>query len=142
MLDELAMRRQEGHRCRRHCNKPGASRRAGRGNGGCMRMGMSYQVDEIGRGPAEEATYKPVHLATPCAREGVASVYVSFMGTLLLLMGLRKAMSHGIWPRTVTTQYTSDLQCLNSEQTGGSPDAPEVQRANGALDSDGEIRGA
>lgn len=51
-------------------------------------------------------------------------------------------MSHGIQPRTVTTQHTSDLQCLNSEQTRGSPDAPEAQRANGALDSDGEVRGA
>lgn len=51
---------------------------------------MSYQVDEIGRGPAEDAAYKPVYLATPCAREGAASVYVPFMGTLLLLMGLRK----------------------------------------------------
>lgn len=53
-------------------------------------MGVSYQVDEIGRGPAEEAAYKPAQLATPCAREGAASMYMPFMGTLLLLRGLRK----------------------------------------------------
>lgn len=51
-------------------------------------------------------------------------------------------MSHGIRPRTVTTQHTSHLQCLNSKQTGGSPDALEAQHANIALDSDSEVRGA
>lgn len=90
MLDELAVMRQDGQSCCHHCNKPGASRRVGRGNGGCTRMGVSYQVDEIGRGPAEEAAYKPAQLATPCAREGAASMYMPFMGTLLLLRGLRK----------------------------------------------------
>lgn len=90
MLDELAVMRQEGQHCCHYYHKPGASRRAGRENGGCMTMGMLYQVDEIGRGHAEEAAYKLVHLPTPCAREWAASVYMPFMGTLLLLMGLKK----------------------------------------------------